>query len=429
VKGAAVLGDAISALGERRFLYLFLARSTSFLGDNIAPVALAFAVLELSDSASDLGLVLAARTLPLVLLTLAGGVWADRLPRQVLMYTSDFVRCGTQGSLAVLLLSGRARIWELIVLQLLNGSATALFRPASTGLTPQTVSAARLHHANALLTISFNSAAVAGPAVGGALVVAGGAGTAIAVDAATFLVSALFLSRIKLPSVAVPVGDRDFFREFREGWHELRARSWLSLSIVDFALFQLIVLSTVFVLGPLVSQRLLGGVTAWAAIVTAWGAGGIVGGFIVLGYRPRRPLVSAYLVAALVSPLMFLLGVAAPIATIVVAAVIAGGAIGVAGTIWPTVLQQRVPASALSRVSAYDWMGSTALRPIGYALVGPLAVAVGIRTTLIGAAAATLFLQLAAAASPSIRRVRADAADEEAPTNLITEPVDHAPAT
>jgi MFS family permease len=393
------------ALGERNFRRVFLAQVASMLGDNVAPVAVAFAVLDLTGSASDLGIVLAARTLPLVVFVLAGGVWADRVSRHRLMVGADLARLVTQGLFAVLLISGTARLWELVALQVLNGAATALFRPASTGLTPQTVSAGHLQQANALLGLSMSAAGVAGPVIAGVLVATLGAGWAIAIDAASFAVSALFLAGVKIVGRPRPGGS--FASELSEGWREVRERDWLWVTILAFAAFQVLVLATWQVLGPAIAKQDLGGAGAWAAITACWGGGAVLGGVLALRYHPSRPLVVCNAAVCLIAPSMILLGAGASTVLVAAAAIPAGASISLASVLWETTLQQHVPDASLSRVSAYDWLGSTALRPIGYAVAGTVGASVGLGATLIAGAVLMVAIMLASLARPSIRSLRA----------------------
>ena len=180
------LGQSFGALGERNFRLLWIGQATSAFGDRMAPIALAFAVLNLTGSVADLGYVLAAQVFPMLAFVLLGGVWADRLPRHLVMLTSDLIRAGAQALIAALLLFHQAQIWELIVLAGMFGTAEAFFTPASVGLTPATVSPERLQEANALSGLSFSMSAILGPAVGGAIVAAISPGWALAFDAATF---------------------------------------------------------------------------------------------------------------------------------------------------------------------------------------------------------------------------------------------------
>lgn len=377
------------------------------LGDNVTPIALAFAVFDLGGSASALGLVLAARAAPLVGLVLAGGVWADRLPRKRLMIASDGVRFVTQGVLAILLIGGAAELWHLVVLAATSGAAAAFYQPASSGLTPQTVARSRLQEANALLFFSVSFANVAGPVVGGALVATVGTGWAIALDAVSFGVSALLLAGLPVTG-AVRIA-RPFVADLREGWSEVRSRTWLWVSISNFAFFQLAILSAIFVLGPLVAQRELGGPGHWAAIAGALGVGLALGSVIALRYRPTRPLATAFATVLALGPALALLGLAAPTPLIVAGMVLAGASLGLAQTLWSTVMQQRIPEHSLSRVSSYDWLGSAALRPLGYAAVGPLAALIGVRATLLAAAALVVVLEVVTLSVGEIRRLTSSA--------------------
>jgi predicted MFS family arabinose efflux permease len=394
------------------FRRVFLAQVISTVGDFLVPVAISFAVLDLTGSVSDLGLVLLARILGQVLLFLVGGVWADRLPRQQVMVASNAVRFVSQVLLGGLLVSGHAQIWQLIVLQLVHGGATGVFRPAATGLTPQLVPASQLQTANGLMYLTLSIGGIVGPAVGGVLVATVGAGWAIIGDGLTFAVSGVLLSRLR-PLGHVPRPRESFWSELAGGWREVRSRTWLWTSIADFAAFQMIYLATIMVLGPLVAKQSLGGAGAWAGILVAFSFGTLLGNAWSMRLRPRRPLVFAWGIILLCGPSLILLAFRTPAWTIALTEVFSGLSIGVAGTLWETTLQQNVPAEALSRVSAYDWMGSTALRPLGLAIVGPIAGAVGVKETLLGAFALTMVCSLTLLAVPDMWRITAPAQAEK----------------
>lgn len=397
------LSGSLRPLRGRSFRLLFASRSISVLGDNVAPIALAFAVFDLNGSASDLGIVLAARAVPLVLFVLAGGVWADRLPRHLLMVATDALRFFTQGALALLLITGNAQMWHLVALSVAHGFASAFYRPASTGLTPQTVPADSLQQANSLLFLSLSFASIFGPIVGGVLVATVGSGWAIGIDALSFGLSALLLVPLR---VATPIrAAASFFADFRAGWREVRSRTWLWVSILDFAVFQIVVLSAIYVLGPVIADERLGGASAWASIATALGAGLVLGSIVALRYRPSHPLTAAFGIVIAVAPALALLAVAAPTVAIVAAMVPAGASLAIAQTLWSTALQLHVPEHALSRVSSYDWVGSTALRPLGFAAVGPIAALVGLRATLLASAVLIVVLQLAVLCVRDLRRL------------------------
>ena len=399
------------ALRLRDFRRVFLSQLISTAGDFLVPVAISFAVLDLTGSVSDLGLVLFARILGQVLLFLAGGVWADRLPRQQVMVASNAVRFFSQGLLGVLLVSGHAQIWQLVALQLVHGAATGVFRPAATGLTPQLVPASQLQAANGLMYLTLSIGGIVGPAVGGVLVATVGAGWAIIGDALTFAVSGVLLARIQ-PLGYAPRPRESFWRELAGGWREVRSRTWLWASIVDFAAFQMIYLATMMVLGPLVAKQSLGGAGAWAAILVAFSFGTLIGNAWSMRLRPKRPLVFAWTIILLCGPSLVLLAFRTPAWTIALTEIGSGLSIGVAGTLWETTLQRNVPPEALSRVSAYDWMGSTALRPLGLAIVGPIAETIGVKETLLAAFALTMVSSLTLLAIPGMWRITADSAAE-----------------
>jgi MFS family permease len=392
-------------LAERDFRLLFLGRTISLFGTAFAPIALAFAVVTLTGSPSDLGLVLSAYMLAHLVFLLAGGVWADRLPRNLVMVTSDLLSGATQIAAAVLLLAGIAQTWHLIVLAALRGGASAFFMPASTGLVPKVVSAARLQQANALLSLSRNSTRIAGVALAGLLVATVGPGWALALDGATYGIGAFFIGMLRLPP-AEPAVNREFRRELAEGWREFRSRSWLCVTIVQFALINAYAIGAFLVLGPFVAERSLGGASAWGFILAAEAAGMILAGIVALRYRPERPLLVATLAVLTMAPLLALMGMAAPLLLILPAAMLAGIGLELYGVFWDTTLQEHIPDEKLSRVSSYDVLGSFALIPVGVAVMGPISGAIGVADTLMGAALVVVVATLAVISVADVRNLR-----------------------
>ncbi len=204
------------------FRYLWLGQSASQIGDRLVVVALALFIIDETGSATDLGLVLAANVFPLVGFLLIGGVWADRLPRHRVMIVSDLVRFGLHALLAVLILTHEVRLWHIMVIEALFGTAEAFFRPAYSGLLPQTVPEEEVQEANAVSSLMTNAAEFAGPALATALVLGVGAGTAFALDAVTFLVSAALLSRVRPRRRGEEVIRESLLVEVREGWSAVR---------------------------------------------------------------------------------------------------------------------------------------------------------------------------------------------------------------
>jgi MFS family permease len=393
------------ALRERNFRMLYLGQAVSLLGDGMVPVALAFAGLEVSDSPSALGIVLAARMVPTVVLLLAGGVIADRLPRRAVMVAADVVRMLSHAAMAALLIGGVAQVWSLALLAALNGAGTAFFAPASTGLLPMLVRPELLQQANALRGLAQSAGMVAGPALAGVLVASAGAGVALAVDAGTFAVSAAFLLALRVRALP-PVESQPFLAELRDGWREFRARDWL-WGIVLAASVANTLAASYQVLGPIQAERELGGAGAWAVIVTCAGIGSVIGGAYILRRRVERPLLVGSLVVALWPVTWALMAIPAPTALIAAAALLGGGGLMIYNALWESTLQAQIPPESLSRVSAYDWLGSFAFNPIGAALVGPIAAGIGIETTLLACAAIATAVNMWVLTLPGVRRTRA----------------------
>ena len=395
----------LGPLARREFRLLFLARGISFFGSAIAPVAIAFAVLDLTGSASDLGLVLAARMVPQLLFMLVGGVWADRLPRHLVMVASDVLMGCAQAVTALLLLTGSAELWHLVVLQAVSGASIAFFFPASTGLVPQTVEPPLLQQANAVLRMALNVASIGGAALGGILVAAVGAGWAIAIDSGTFFASAVCLAlmhvarseRLEAPS---------FLGELREGWREFVSRTWLWVIVVAFGFLNAAETGALNVLGPVVAKEELGGATAYGAIFAAEAVGLMLGAVLALRFRPARPLFVGCAAILAMPPVLVLLAVGAPLSVILLAALVMGLGIEVFGIFWDTSLQQHVPEQALSRVSSYDALGSFIFIPLGQLAAGPVSDAIGVDETLYLAAGIVTASILAMLATPDIRHLR-----------------------
>jgi MFS family permease len=399
------LAGRVGVLGERNFRLFFVGYTTSLIGTFMVPVALTFAVLAQGGTTADVGYVLAAETVPLVALLLVGGVIADRFPRKVSMVGADIARFASEGFLAALILTGSPPLWAFMALAGVLGAGTAFFNPALTGLFPEMVSPGRLQQANALRGVALSTGAVIGPALAGVIVAAGGPGWAIAIDAATYVVSGACLLRLDIPSRFRPTRT-SMLSQFVGGWSEFRSRSWLWVIVAQFAAFNLFAYSPFLILGAIVAHDRLGGAGAWGAILSGLGLGSIAGGLLAVRLHPRRPLVVATLgVAPFALPLTFM-ALSSDTLAIAIAAGVAGVGLSFYDTLWDTTMQREVPAEALSRVSSYDWFGSIAFVPLGYALAGVLASAVGIRAILLFGGGWVLVSCAAVLAVPSVRNLR-----------------------
>jgi MFS family permease len=383
---------ATRVLRHRDFRWLWLGQTVSTVGDRLVTVALALFVTDLTGSPSDLGLVLAAYTGSLVLFVLLGGVWADRLPRNRVMIATDLVRFACHALLAFLILSSAVEVWHVVAIEVVFGAAEAFFRPAYTGVIPQTVPEDLIQEANALTASSANLAEFLGPALAAALVAGVGAGWAFAVDAASFLVSAGLLLLVRPRARGAPAARQRLLTDLRDGFGEVRERAWVWVTVAVFSLALMVGLAPFLVLGPTIARESWGSAEAYGVVYAAFGAGTVAGALLGLRHRPARPLVAAF-VACVPWPVafaVFALGV--PLVLVMAVAVLAGLGIALFDVWWTTALAERIPPRALSRVTSYDWMGSFALAPVGYLLAGPLAEAWGAREVLATGAALTLAL-------------------------------------
>jgi len=396
---------SLGALEEHEFRLLFLGRAVSAVGDQLAPLALAFAVLEATGSASDLGFVFAAREVASIAVLLAAGVWADRMRRERLMIASNLASFATQAATGMLLLAGAAHLWQLLVLQALSGGADGAFQPARNAITPQVVSPARLQQANALLQMVGSVIGVVGPLVAAGIVAAGSPGIALLVDAATFLLSAAFLAG--LHTTAPKRSGETFFSDLRGGWSEFRSYEWLWKAVALVCVSNMMG-AAYFVFGPYIAKHNLGGPGAWGIILAANSAGWIIGGLISTRYRPQRPMLASSL-CAMIWPIQTPLLAWHPNVWIVALGAAVGGAGLIMGiTFWFTTLQSKVPQESLSRVSSYDDLGGFIFNPLGFAIAGPIGNLIGITATIIGAATISTTSYLIAAATPAIRTLRLD---------------------
>jgi MFS family permease len=394
---------SLGALVERDYRLLFTATVITSLGDAVAVIALAFAVLDVGG-ATDLGIVLAARQAAGAAVLLLGGVLSDRLPRTRVLVGASLTQGVAQAALAATVLSGHASLGWFVALSVLWGLGDGMIIPAETGLIPQTVSASRLQQANALQGLSRSGVRILGPAIGGVLVVAAGPGWALAVDSVSFFACAVLLSRIRI-AARVDAARRRMLVELREGWREFRSRTWIWATVLFFGVGNMLYMFWA-VLGPAVAAERLGGAGAWATILAAGGAGAVLGGLFSVRHRPRYPLATCILWAML--SILQLVALASGAGTAVLAGVSVLAGFGLANhvTLWFTVFQREIPEHAQSRVSSYDALGSVVLTPLGAALAGPVAAALGTESALWLAAGIVLAADLIMLTMPSVWAIR-----------------------
>lgn len=404
--------SSVRASLDRRFTVLrtsnvrrfFIGYLTSNVGTAMSSIALAFAVLDSGHGASGLGIVFAAGIVPQIAFMLVGGLIADRLGRRQVMLTADLARTASQALLAALVFVGSPPIWVFAGLAAVVGVGDAFFTPALSGLTVEVARKEELSDANALFGIANSGSQVVGPALAGIMISLTQPATVLALDAATYLVSAIALAGLRLPNVSLPT-QPPLVRQLVAGWEEFRSRRWIWLTTTQFALFNLLTWGPFLLLGPLVAHQSLDGARSWGFILAGYGAGSVVGGILALGHSPRHPLTVAIL-ATLGFPLpVALLAVGASTAEIALAAVIAGVGSAVFNIFWSTTLQHEVPADAQARVQSFVLVGAYSAGPIAYAAAGPIAAATSPQTVLAFGAAWSILATLAVLSTRSVRAV------------------------
>ena len=393
----------LDALRESNFRWFFCSGVTTALGSSMTPVALAFAVLHLDNSAGALSHVLATYMAAQVCFVILGGLAADRFRRTLVLQGSYLLGALSQGTVAVLLLSERASLTSLIVLEAVNGAAAAFALPAVQGVVPQLVARTQLQQANAAMSFARRGAMILGPAIAGALVATVGPGWAIAADATGFALGALTLTRVRLPD-AVRTGHESLLTELRAGWSEVRSRTWLWVIIVAFGVVNVIHAGAWSVLGPVIAKSHPElGARGWGLVVSAEGVGAIAMTLVLLRLPLRRPLRQGMICVSLMAVPLCTLGIRPETLLVGIGALIAGAGTEVFGTGWNVALMEQVPQEALSRVSSWDMLGSFLAIPAGTLAYGWLATHVDLERLLVVSGILYAVAALGTLLVPSVR--------------------------
>jgi MFS family permease len=409
--------DALAPLRERSFRYFFASRTVNLAGSLMAPIALAFAVLAIEDSASALGQVLAARSIPMVVFLLLGGVIADRVDRRLVIQVSNAISALSQGLAAFLVITGQAELWHLVVIEAVNGTSSAASFPAMQGMIPQLVPRDQLQSANVLLSMARGSLMVLGPTVAALLVVAVGPGWALAVDAATWLVAAVLLLPVRLPRRTTSPS-AGVLHDLVEGWTLFRSTTWLWVVVLGFGVLNAIHAGAWFTLGPAVALDTIG-VAGWGYVVSAESVGLLVATAVLLRVSIRYPLRAGMLGCLVFAAPLLLLGVEPRVVPLIVAMLLAGAGMEVFGLGWNLAMQEQVPEEMLSRAYSYDALGSFVAIPVGQLVYGSLGEWFGLEPVLVVSGLAYAAVCLLVLASPAVRNLER-APEPEPPDGVST---------
>ncbi|BDH13083.1 MFS transporter [Streptomyces hygroscopicus] len=393
------------AWAGKNYLLLTGATVIANLGSSGALIATAFAVLAAGGSATDVGLVAAARTIPLVLFLLIGGAVADRLPRHRVMVAANALSCLSQGLFALLVLAGEPRLWQMALLAALGGTGQAFFAPASEGMVLASVSGEQAGRAFAVFRMGMNGANIGGTALGGALVAAVGPGWVLAVDSAAFALAGALRAFLDVSGVPARAPGGGVLHDLRDGWREVASRRWLWAVVVQFSIVNAVVAAAEAVYGPLVAEQHLGGPGPWGLALAAFGAGTVGGALLMTRVRPQRLLLTGALCVFPLALPSAALAVPLPAGGLTAVMFGTGIAVEVFAVTWMTALHQEIPEEKFSRVSSYDWLGSLAAVPLATALAGPVQDLVGRTAALWGCSALIALLTAAVLCVPEVRRL------------------------
>jgi DHA3 family tetracycline resistance protein-like MFS transporter len=362
------------SLAHRPFLLLWSGQTLSRLGDSLYQIALAWWVLEQTNSAAAMGTVYACGFAPTILFVLLGGVAVDRLPRVHLMLGADFVRALLAAAIAILASAQLLELWHVYLASLLFGLVNALFLPAYSALIPDVTPKPLLTSANALTSLSAEITGVVGPALGALLVGRHGAALAFALDGGSFLFGAVCLLPLLGLSISrvAPQAHTSMAHDLRIGFQTIAASSWLWLTIGLLALLNLTGRSPMTVALPfLVHDNLRADVDVLGALYSSFSLGSIVGAAWIgrrahLRRRGRR----VYLALAVVGLMTLALGLPIGVYGSMIVIAILGMALAIGNLTWTQIVQAYVPAHVFGRVASITLLASTSLLPLGVAVVG-----------------------------------------------------------
>jgi MFS family permease len=444
------------ALSNRNFRLLLADRVLAPAAASFSLVGVSFAVLAATGSTADLSYVIAAQAAPSLVFLLLGGVFADRIPPQLVIIAANVMIAIGEGTFGILVLTTHPAVWVMVVLELVTGTGMALFYPASMALLPRIVPPGQMREASAISRLAMNAAMMAGSALAGECVALFGAGWALAVCGTGMLgtvplMLAIRLAPMELEQLAgasVPDAGTDaeastglavrtgaapadehapsMLRELREGWTEFRSHTWLWATVLQYTVVLAAWCGGFQVLGPAVARAHLGGPAAWGLISAAEATGLLAGGFVALRWSPRRPILYVVLIGGAIAVAPLSLAMLLPLPVLCVTSFGLGIAIETMAVLWTVTMAANIPPDKLARVSAYDGLGTTMGMPVGALIAGPLATRIGTSATQYAAAASILVASALTLIPRDVRTMRSHpagvvdvAATQDTPDTLV----------
>ncbi|WP_279625476.1 MFS transporter [Microbacterium foliorum] len=399
------------------FRQLFAAQTVSAVGDRLSFVVLPFLILGDGGDAGAVAIVLGARAVGFSVSVLAGGVVADRIGPRVTLFISDLVRAASQGLVVLLFMTSGPTVLALAALMVVYGLAEGVAVPSSRALLPRLVPDSALEKANGYMSAAYTSGHLAGPLLAGLFVAMNLSVLAIGIDAVSFVISAILIWTTK-PRSAEQEGEESgggVLTQFTQGFKALLARRWLLWMIAAGVVLHLTALPAVYTLGPVWAEDNLGGGAGWGVLVSAFGAGGVLGGLIATRLRPKKPAIWYFVGLVVVSAQPINLVSGAPFWVIAVFQALAGGALAILGVMEDLSAQRGIPGPLLARVGSFAIFASTVATPVGYALVGGVSTVAGVVSTMYVLGGVCVVLAALGALLPSVRGFAPSAPNSGAP--------------
>jgi MFS family permease len=391
-----------SPLREQSFRRYWTGQSISAFGDGLTLVVTAVAVLTVGGTAVTLGVVMAAGSICRVLSALVAGTIADRSSRRRILIVADSGRFAIQAGIGIAFLLG-TRSWLLLLAGAsCYGVAAGFFGPVSSSIVPALASKESLQKANALLSLSRSTMLILGPGIAGLLIAASGVGTVYLIDAATFAMNVIFLTRVR-PRFEPASTGRRLIADLVQGWQEVISRRWLALTLLAHSAWNL-GLAAFLILGPLLIVR-ADGAAAWGLVSAGMAVGLLAGDAITLRWEPNRPVLIGNLALVLGAAPLLALAFHGPVVLIALAAAISNAGVAVLNTFWYSTLQRIIPANIMSRVMSYDWLLSFVSLPLGYSLTGYISRSAGSSATLIAVASIASIPAVLTVLIPTVRQL------------------------
>ena len=393
-------------LAHRYVKRLFIARFISNFGNGMGPIALAFGILALPNgSANMLGFVLGTTTVVFLLMAPFGGVIADKYGRARMVGLTDMAAGAVLFIQVFYFAKGEVALAILLITNGFFGLMWGIFWPAFSGLMPAVLPEEGLQKGNALNAFMTNAGVITGAAVAGILIDIFGVAFTLAIDAASFFISGLMIFTFRHLTPRAQKTENTMLDDLIHGWKIFLSFRWIVIIVGAFSFIVMCWAAAENVLGPLIALEHFNGAKSWSFVISAESAGLIVGSLIAIKVKPKYPM--RFLMISSFTITFYIWSLAKPQSLLMIAfgAFLFGITLDLWGTLWSTALQRKVPRDSLSRVSAFDAMGSMMFRPVGLAIAAPLSTLVGIENFLQILAAITVVAIVVPLLDPQVRNM------------------------